>query len=100
LRQAAKTLGATMKNTLAILTFIALISSCTNKNDKELVCATQDEKERKHDPESYEYRDSVYALNVWYLCQGLIEFNKHKDYFLGNTDTTRFENNCSSRSEE
>lgn len=85
-----------MKNTLAILTFIALISSCTDKNDKEFVCATKDEKQRNYDPESYEYRDSVYALNVWYLCQGLIEFNKHKDYFLGNTDTTYFENNGSS----
>ena len=91
-----RTLGATMKNTLALLTFVILVSSCVDKNDKEFVCATKNEKQRKYDPESYEYRDSVYALNVWYLCQGLIEFNKHKDYFLGNTDTTRFENNGSS----
>lgn len=85
-----------MKNTLVILTFIALISSCTDKNDNEFVCATKDEKQRNYDPASYEYRDSVYALNVWYFCQGLIEFNKYKDYFLGNTDTTHFENNGSS----
>lgn len=31
-----------------------------------------------------------------YLCQGLIEINKHKDSFIGWTDTTHFENNGSS----
>lgn len=85
-----------MKNTLSILTFIVLISSCSDKNDKELVCATKDEKESKYDSESYEYRDSIYAKNVWYFCQGLINSNKQKDYFIGNTDTTKFENNGSS----
>ena len=92
----AETLGATMKNLIVILTFITLILSCADKNDKELVCATKDEIVEEREPEHYEYRDSIYAQNVWYTCQVLINSNKQKDYFLGHTDTTQFENNGSS----
>lgn len=85
-----------MKTTFVLLFFLALISSCGNKQDEKLVCATKVDKKAKSDTETYEYWDSIYAQNIWYLCQGLINANKQEKYFKGSTDTTYFNNEGSS----